>query len=58
MPTRDHEQPDRQGSESSAGSWKSQDTVRNTESLRPDELEPAFDGRNAEQFPGSIGAER
>ncbi|KAJ5495711.1 Adenylate cyclase [Penicillium diatomitis] len=58
MPVWEHEQPDRQGSESSAGSWKSQDTVRNTEALRPEQLQPAFDGRDTEQFPGSLSTER
>ncbi|KAJ5380913.1 Adenylate cyclase [Penicillium cataractarum] len=54
MPVREHEQPDRQGSESSTSSWRSQETVRNTDTLRPDQNKPSSNGRNADQFPGSL----
>lgn len=54
MPVREHEQPDRQGSESSTSSWKSQDTIRNNDPKRPDQVRSSSNGRNADQFPGSL----
>jgi adenylate cyclase len=58
MPVREHEQPDRQGSESSTSSWKSQDTVRNNDTLRPDQNKSSSNGPNAEQFPGSLNTDK
>lgn len=58
MPVREHEQPDRQGSASSASSWKSQDTVRNNDALRPDQNKSSSNGRNADQFPGSLNMDK
>jgi adenylate cyclase len=58
MPVREHEQPDRQGSEGSASSWKSQDTVRNNDTLRPDQNKLPSNGRNAEKFPGSLNMDK
>jgi hypothetical protein len=58
MPVREHEQPDRQGSASSASSWKSQDTVRNNDTKRPDPNKSSSNGRNADQFPGSLAMDK
>lgn len=54
MPVREQEQPDRQGSASSTSSWKSQETVRNNDTLRADQNKKSPNGRNADPFPGNL----
>ncbi|CDM34495.1 unnamed protein product [Penicillium roqueforti FM164] len=55
MPARDPNQPDnRQGSDSSANSWRSQDTVRHSESYSRDGDEAFTGGHNADTFPSSL----
>lgn len=55
MPARDRNLTDnRQGSESSGNSWKSQDTVRNSESQSRDHDEAFSGGHNADPFPSSL----
>lgn len=57
MPVREHEQYDRQGSESSGNtSWVSQETVRDKEESRRNPAKPSADGRDAEPFPGTLMA--
>lgn len=58
MPVREQEQPDRQGSASSTSSWKSQETVRNNDTLRPDQNKKSSNGRNADRFPGSLNMDK
>ncbi|KAJ5669474.1 Adenylate cyclase [Penicillium macrosclerotiorum] len=59
MPVREHEQPDRQGSESSGNSsWISQETVRNNETARQDSNQPPVNGRNADPFPGTLNMDK
>ncbi|KAJ5168888.1 Adenylate cyclase [Penicillium canariense] len=54
MPVREHELPDRQGSESSNSSWKSQETIRDIEKSHREQNNSSSDGRNADPFPGSL----
>lgn len=57
MPVRDHDQADRQGSESSGNtSWISQETVRDSEGppRNPPKSDPT--DRDAEPFPGTLMA--
>ncbi|KAJ5651065.1 Adenylate cyclase [Penicillium longicatenatum] len=57
MPVREHDQADRQGSESSGNtSYRSQETVRDSEGPTRNPTKSAPTGRDAEPFPGTLMA--